>query len=451
MASPCNTLNVQTIKVSSLAGISGRSPNVIKPYDSFLLIQNGDSSSSTKKYSRQVTFQELSDFIGSNPTGSYSGSFTGSAKGHFTGSFTGSFRGYVSASAAFSNKAAFYGTASWAKNANHALTADTVIGSVTGTGVADQFSYWTGGNTQANIPFVRVDQTTVNKGTAWPDVGVPWGSTLGRTVLYRPLAVNNYTGQHLIQYSASVNNINYLYEIGLQPGSNYLRTGGNFALYYSGSFNQNTSLTPPKEKDCAWKPDGNDSPTGGWTTMGVRGRLFGIGHFQQSNNVQAQCHVHLNNPYGFPKYYKKDETDTGDYDYLPTQNVWLATSGSAFTKLARLSGSGQFDVAGDIVSFSTFASSDERLKSEIEPLENGYEKIDSLNPVSFIWNSNGVADFGLIAQEVEAVYPEFVREDMNGYKVVKYNSFIPLLIKTVQEQQQQIALLAQKIADLEAR
>lgn len=136
--------------------------------------------------------------------------------------------------------------------------------------------------------------------------------------------------------------------------------------------------------------------------------------------------------------------------YDPNANVWLVTSGSNFTKLARLTGTGQLDVKGDIVAYSTFASSDARLKNDIQPIEYGYDKLSNLNPVSFTWESNDQPDFGLIAQEVEELYPEFVKEDMNGYRAVKYNSFIPLLIKTVQEQQHQIFDLLKRVESLES-
>lgn len=440
MASPCNSLNVQTIKISTLASPT----RALKGGDIFLLIQNDGTL-----YSRKSNLNSLVTFLKSVPSGSYSGSFSGSARGHFTGSFTGSFKGYMSASAAFTKKAAFHGTASWAMDSVHALTADSVPGALTGTGVANDFTYWTGASSTANVPFVQVDTTTINKGTGWPNLGGSLGSTKGRTILSRPLAVNNYTGQHLIQYSASQYGKNYLYDIGLQCGNNYIRTGANFAIYYSGSFTDDTCLVPPYEKDVAWKPDATNSGKSGWTVLGVRTRLLGIGHFPQSNYIQAQCHVHLSSSYGWPGYYA---TNASPYNvYKPNENVFLVTSGSAYTKLLRVSGSGQLDVAGDIVSFSTFASSDERLKDNIQPIEDAYSKIDALNPVSFEWNGNGTSDFGLIAQEVEQIYPDFVKDDMNGYKHVKYNSFIPLLIKTVQEQQQQIAALAEKIAQLESK
>jgi len=66
-----------------------------------------------------------------------------------------------------------------------------------------------------------------------------------------------------------------------------------------------------------------------------------------------------------------------------------------------------------------------------------------------IWNNTEQSDFGLIAQEVEDVFPEFVKEDMNGFKAVKYNSFVSLLIKTVQEQQALIEDLQDRVSALE--
>ena len=107
------------------------------------------------------------------------------------------------------------------------------------------------------------------------------------------------------------------------------------------------------------------------------------------------------------------------------------------------------DVRGDIVAYSTFATSDARLKEDVAPIEDAYTKLSSLNPVSFVWSHTDQADFGLIAQEVEEIFPEFVKDNMDGYKTVKYTSFIPLLIKTIQEQQQLIESLQDRVATLE--
>lgn len=422
MASPCNSLNVQTIKISTLASPT----RALKGGDIFLLIQNDGTL-----YSRKSNLNNLLEFLESVPSGSYSGSFTGSAHGQFTGSFTGSFKGHVSASAAFSQKAAFHGTSSWAMKAVNALTADFVTGCPTGTGLANQFAYWTGLNTLAGTDYINIDSTLYNLGDY----------SAGRVQMRRPIQmVQGYLGQQLIQYSQSYE----MYDLGLQTGNNYIRTGKNFAIFYSGSYNKSVN---DGVKDTIWSPDKNSNiGKSGWTVVGVRQRLFGIGHFPKSAYVNAQCHVHLSSSYGWPS------------GYNPNSNVLLITSGSAMTPLLRVSGSGQLDVAGDIVSFSTFASSDERLKDNIQPIDDAYSKIEALNPVSFEWNGKQnkienlrYSDFGLIAQEVEKIYPDFVKDDMNGYKHVKYTSFIPLLIKTVQEQQQQIAALAEKIAQLESK
>jgi hypothetical protein len=56
----------------------------------------------------------------------------------------------------------------------------------------------------------------------------------------------------------------------------------------------------------------------------------------------------------------------------------------------------------------------------------------------------GHQKLGFVAQEVEAIVPEFISEDANGFKIMGDSGFIPYLIKAVQEQQT-------KIQELEAR
>jgi len=53
---------------------------------------------------------------------------------------------------------------------------------------------------------------------------------------------------------------------------------------------------------------------------------------------------------------------------------------------------------------------------------------------------------GVIAQEIEKVLPEVVEERKSGYKAVKYEKIVPLLIEAIKDQQKQIDEL-KKIID----
>jgi len=114
--------------------------------------------------------------------------------------------------------------------------------------------------------------------------------------------------------------------------------------------------------------------------------------------------------------------------------------------VAASSTTGRLDCSNDVVAFST---SDERLKQNIKPLDNALDKIKKINGVSFDWKElteeekktiqgNEGHDVGVIAQEIEEVLPEVVTERNNGYKAVKYEKIVPLLIEAIKEQQQQI-------------
>jgi len=107
---------------------------------------------------------------------------------------------------------------------------------------------------------------------------------------------------------------------------------------------------------------------------------------------------------------------------------------------------GRGDFSNDVVAFST---SDERLKENIKPLDNALDKVLKISGVEFDWkelteeekktiHGNQGHDVGVIAQEIEEVLPEVVTTRDTGYKAVKYEKIVPLLIEAIKEQQQQI-------------
>jgi len=85
------------------------------------------------------------------------------------------------------------------------------------------------------------------------------------------------------------------------------------------------------------------------------------------------------------------------------------------------------------------ACSDIRLKQDIENLSGTLEAIMQLRPVSYTFRDSerqtGRPNFGFIAQEVKAVYPELVENCSGEYLGVNYQAFSVLAIKAVQEQQ----------------
>jgi hypothetical protein len=109
--------------------------------------------------------------------------------------------------------------------------------------------------------------------------------------------------------------------------------------------------------------------------------------------------------------------------------------------------SGTLSATGDIVAY---ASSDERLKDNISPIKNPIEKINQISGNSFNWNENKQdiykgKDYGVIAQEIESVLPELVVEREDGYKAVKYDKLVSLLIEGIKELSSEVNQLKQQI------
>jgi ABC-type transporter Mla subunit MlaD len=126
--------------------------------------------------------------------------------------------------------------------------------------------------------------------------------------------------------------------------------------------------------------------------------------------------------------------------------------GSLGIGMAASGTSGRIDAANDIVAFST---SDIRLKENITPIPNAIDKIKKISGNTYDWkvelkDVHGYEgnDVGVIAQEVEAVLPQLVQDRDNGYKAVKYDKIVALLIEGIKEQQQHIDNLTIQVEEL---
>lgn len=102
---------------------------------------------------------------------------------------------------------------------------------------------------------------------------------------------------------------------------------------------------------------------------------------------------------------------------------------------------------------SITATSDIRLKTNIKPLpENTLDKVQQLRGVYFNWKTEAdmgnARQIGVIAQEVEKIFPELVITSPDGYKAVGYDRLGPILIEAIKEQQVEIDSLKSQVTDL---
>jgi hypothetical protein len=98
-----------------------------------------------------------------------------------------------------------------------------------------------------------------------------------------------------------------------------------------------------------------------------------------------------------------------------------------------------------------FYSSDERLKDNKVLLTQALDKVNQLNGYEFDWipmvgiHENEGHDIGVIAQEVEKLFPEIVTTRDNGYKAVKYEKLTAVLIEAIKELSNEMKELKKQI------
>ena len=149
------------------------------------------------------------------------------------------------------------------------------------------------------------------------------------------------------------------------------------------------------------------------------------------------------------------------------------------TEKFRFTGTGDLHVDNDIIAFSTTTASDERLKTNIETIENPIQKINRLRGATYNWKREGEnqdSNMGLIAQEVERVFPFIVKDNVytteaplpdgsniedsaelqteyfkesgmltKKYKGIQYESLIALLIEGIKQLDREVRQLRKKV------
>ncbi|ALL07404.1 hypothetical protein AQ505_19065 [Pedobacter sp. PACM 27299] len=89
-----------------------------------------------------------------------------------------------------------------------------------------------------------------------------------------------------------------------------------------------------------------------------------------------------------------------------------------------------------------YTPSDRRLKNHIETLSSTLQKIDQIRGVRFEYKDQrkyaAGPKIGVIAQELQKVYPEMVTEGKDGFLKVDYTQLTGILIQAIKEQQKEI-------------
>ena len=136
--------------------------------------------------------------------------------------------------------------------------------------------------------------------------------------------------------------------------------------------------------------------------------------------------------------------------------LYIENSSSATPLIYGDFSANELTVNGDLTVTGTITElSDRRYKTEIEPVKNALQKIQAIDAVYYQWDKethpelvvSDEREIGVIAQDVEKVFPELVKTNEKGFKSVNYSKLSAVLLQVVKEQQERIDNLEKKYSE----
>jgi hypothetical protein len=154
-----------------------------------------------------------------------------------------------------------------------------------------------------------------------------------------------------------------------------------------------------------------------------------------------QSHIRFHNN-GTPKVQIRYNEGGNAVDKLGVYSFVLGSNIAEFNN-----GTGDFVVKGDVTAYGS--PSDKRLKENIKPIESALDKASKLQGVTFDWKEKGITnlkeDIGFIAQDVQKIIPELVRENQNGMLSMRHQGIAPILLEAIKELKAEIEGLKNKL------
>ena len=293
------------------------------------------------------------------------------------------------------------------------------------------------GNTTARWVITANSFTTSGSGSV--------GTTLaaGNTTITGTLAAGNTTITGFANASVSVNsalltvgtnfiaNTTGAYHTGVINAASHTTTGvtANVSGVYPASNTVGTALGSTTNR---WILNANTGNFSGVVTLGNAISANGT----TGTEGQALLSGGIANAYwGEIGVSLTDDTATNATRYLifsSTTSGSVTSAGVSSTKLS-------FNPSTGILSATEFsAPSDQRLKANISTISNALDRVTLLRGVDYTYNDTGKKSIGVIAQEIEKVFPEVVNENTDGYKSVNYGVIVGVLIEAIKELKQEI-------------
>ena len=201
----------------------------------------------------------------------------------------------------------------------------------------------------------------------------------------------------------------------------------------------------------------NGSGTNSWTTVSS-GSTYSAGAGLDLNSTTFSLESDLR---GDVEFVGSSSDDYIQFDSNSGTQMDFYVGGSLIGAWVN-DGNPELHCDGDIIAYST-SISDARLKEDVETIQSASKKVSELRGVEYTWKAGsrkGQREIGFIAQEVETVVPQIVREknvfidgkiSEDKYKTVDYEKLIALLVESNKEQQEIISQLEERVIDLENR
>jgi prepilin-type N-terminal cleavage/methylation domain-containing protein len=213
----------------------------------------------------------------------------------------------------------------------------------------------------------------------------------------------------------------------------FMQTGGAAALNING--NQ------------IWM-NNSTAANGGGTINLQEGSIIGTGNINISNNAANTTTLNVtNNSTGVaanPAAWFHGQTPCSLIGAAPgaCQPAVQISGSMNISDSLTVNGDGQFNQLSAVTFIYT---SDMRVKKNIIPLTNSLDRINQLHGYSFNWKKDNQSDIGLVAQDVQKIYPELVHATADGKLGVEYGNLVAPMIEAIKELRQQNIALQKRI------